>query len=194
MIRWKIQSPLDDTVSKGKKNAKEVSRFRPEFEWNPNDMSLLVASNQSQSTVAWVRTFCQCTSRSAFCFSANSVFCLLRSNPGENCHDIIISSWESLAGTLPCDSQRRCTKKKKQLSTPRFLHAPTLLSLQLLQSPIPLPPPYSHRPIITSAFLPASLSFKHESAWFYNMVKKKKNRVGHKRDWNHYRQDVRKHL
>lgn len=140
MIRWKIRSPLDNT----EKNAKEVSTFRPEFEWKPNDMSLLVASNQSQSTVAWVRTFCQCTSKSAFCFSANSVFCLLRSNPGENCHDIIISSWESLAGTLPCDSQRRCKKnnKKKQTTVlPQLPHTPTLLSLQLLRAPIrPLHP------------------------------------------------------
>lgn len=139
MIRWKIQSSLDNTVSKGKKNAKEVSRFRPEFEWNPNDMSLLVASNQSQSTVAWVRTFCQCTSRSAFCFSANSVFCLLRSNPGENCHDIIISSWESLAGTLPCDSQRRCTKKKKTTVHPQI--PPCSNSSLSPAPPIPNPPP-----------------------------------------------------
>lgn len=138
MFRWKNQSPLDDTDSKGKKNAKEVSRFRPEFEWKPNDMSLLVASNQSQSTVAWVRTFCQCTSRSAFCFSANSVFCLLRSNPGENCHDIIISSWESLAGTLPCDSQRRCTKKKTTVH-PQI--PPRSNSSLSPAPPIPNPPP-----------------------------------------------------
>lgn len=133
----------------------------------PNVVSLDGGSNQSQSTVAWVRTFYQCTSRSAFRFPANSVFCLLRSNPGENCHDIIISSWESLAGTLPCDSQRRCKKKKKKSS-------PTLQLFSLPSSSDPNPPPYSHRPIITSAFLPASLSFKHESAWFYNMVNKKR--------------------
>ncbi|KAK5859013.1 hypothetical protein PBY51_003111 [Eleginops maclovinus] len=38
------------------------------------------------------------------------------SNPEENCHDIIISSWESLAEILPCDSQRRLSS----LSVPRL--------------------------------------------------------------------------